>query len=103
MSDAETISTSTRAARFLRCHLPMVVVALVITVAVAFVVWDRWRRGALFFGGATLLAAMFRLCLPTERVGLLAVRSKRFDVGALALLGSAIVFIAVTINTLGVI
>lgn len=108
MSDAETISTGepgtrTRAARFLRCHLPMVVVVLVIAIAIAFVAWDRWRRGALFFGGATLLAAIFRLCLPTDRVGLLAVRSKRFDVAALALLGSAIVFIAATINTLGVI
>ncbi len=108
MSDAETISTgeagtSTRVARFLRCHLPMVVVVLVIAVAVAFVAWDRWRRGALFFGGATLLAALFRLCLPTDRVGLLAVRSKPFDVAALTVLGGAIVLIAATINTLGVI
>ncbi|WP_051132856.1 DUF3017 domain-containing protein [Nocardia paucivorans] len=81
----------------------MVVVVLVIAVAVAFVAWDRWRRGALFFGGATLLAALFRLCLPTDRVGLLAVRSKPFDVAALTVLGGAIVLIAATINTLGVI
>ncbi|WP_227999415.1 DUF3017 domain-containing protein [Nocardia australiensis] len=31
---------------------------------------------ALFFGGATLVAAAFRLCLPTARVGLLAVRRR---------------------------
>ncbi|WP_067847343.1 DUF3017 domain-containing protein [Nocardia lijiangensis] len=80
----------------------MVAVALVVLVAVVFVASDRWRRGALFFGGATLLAAAFRLCLPTAQVGLLAVRSKPFDVGALSLLGSAIVFLAATINTLGV-
>ncbi len=89
-------------AQFLRCHLPMLVVTAVILLAVVFVAWDRWRRGALFFGGAALLAATFRLCLPTARVGLLAVRSKPFDVAALSLLGSAIVFIAATINTLGV-
>ncbi|WP_244467463.1 DUF3017 domain-containing protein [Nocardia vulneris] len=89
-------------AQFLRCHLPLVLVTLVILVAIVFVAQDRWRRGALFFGGATLLAAAFRLCLPTARVGLLAVRSKPFDVGALTLLGSSIVFIAATINTLGV-
>ena len=87
---------------FLRCHLPMVVVVLVIVVAVVFVAQDRWRRGALFFGGATLIAAAFRLCLPTVRVGLLAVRSRPFDVGALTVLGSSIVFLAATLNTLGV-
>ncbi|MFD0365821.1 DUF3017 domain-containing protein [Nocardia sp. GCM10030253] len=80
----------------------MVIVTLVILLAVVFVAQDRWRRGALFFGGATLLAAAFRLCLPTARVGLLAVRSKPFDVATLSLLGALIVFIAATINTLGV-
>lgn len=89
-------------AQFLRCHLPMLVVTAVIVLAVVLVAWDRWRRGALFFGGAALLAATFRLCLPTARVGLLAVRSRPFDVAALSLLGTAIVFIAATINTLGV-
>ena len=107
VTDADTPTDEKRAAdrgfvaQFLRCHLPMVVVTLVIVVAVVFVASERWRRGALFFGGATLLAAAFRLCLPTARVGLLAVRSKPFDIGALTALGSAIVFIAATINTLG--
>ncbi len=107
MTDAETVTegepgSGNRLAGFLRCHLPMVVVVAVIAVAVVFVAQDRWRRGAIFFGGATLIAAAFRLCLPTVRVGLLAVRSKPFDVGALTLLGSVIVFLAATINTLGV-
>ncbi|MBF6102347.1 DUF3017 domain-containing protein [Nocardia cyriacigeorgica] len=107
MTDADTPTAERRpgdswATQFFRCHLPMVLVALVMVVAIVFVASERWRRGALFFGGATLLAAAFRLCLPTARVGLLAVRSKPFDVGALTLLGSSIVFIAATINTLGV-
>lgn len=89
-------------AQFLRCHLPMVVVGLVVLVAIVFVASDRWRRGAFIFGSAALLAAVFRLCLPTVRVGLLAVRGKPFDVAALSLLGSTIVFLAATINTLGV-
>lgn len=88
--------------QFLRVHLPMVLVAVVVAVAVVFVAGDRWRRGAFFFGGATLLAAALRLALPTARVGLLAVRSKPFDVAALTLLGSAILFIAATISSLGV-
>lgn len=108
VTDADTPISEHRAgarglwAEFLRSHLPMVVVTLVIVVAVVFVASDRWRRGAFFFGGATLLAAAFRLCLPTARVGLLAVRGKPFDVGALTLLGSSILFLAATINTLGV-
>jgi hypothetical protein len=101
-ADAPVSGRRSAGAQFLRSHLPMVVVTLVIVVAVVFVASDRWRRGAFFFGGATLLAAAFRLCLPTARVGLLAVRSKPFDVGALTLLGSSILFLAATINTLGV-
>ncbi|WP_051026659.1 DUF3017 domain-containing protein [Nocardia higoensis] len=100
--DASTESQGGRAGRFLRGNLPMVAVGLVVLVAVVFVASDRWRRGALIFGGAALLGAALRLCLPTVQVGLLAVRSKPFDVGALTLLGSSIVFLAVTINTLGV-
>ncbi|GAB2670588.1 hypothetical protein GCM10027088_56730 [Nocardia goodfellowii] len=103
MSDVDSAEQHPGAgAQFLRVHLPMVLVALVIVVAVVFVAWDRWRRGAFFFGGATLLAAALRLALPTPRVGLLAVRGKAFDVAALTLLGTAILFIAATIKTLGV-
>ncbi|HLS78360.1 MAG TPA: DUF3017 domain-containing protein [Nocardia sp.] len=100
--DASAESKGGRAGRFLRDNVPMLVVLLVVLVAVVFVAWDRWRRGALIFGGAALLGAVLRLCLPSVRVGLLAVRSKPFDVGALTLLGSSIMFIAFTINTLGV-
>lgn len=88
--------------QYLRSHLPMTVVTALIVIAVGFVAWDRWRRGALIFGSAALVAAAFRLCLPTVQVGLLAVRSRPFDVAALTALGSAIVFLAATINTLGV-
>ncbi|WP_460700194.1 DUF3017 domain-containing protein [Nocardia thraciensis] len=80
----------------------MLFVAAVLLVAVLFVAQDRWRRGAFVIGGATLLAAALRLTLPTVRVGLLAVRSKPFDVGAYTVLGAAIITLAATINTLGV-
>ncbi|MCM6776214.1 DUF3017 domain-containing protein [Nocardia sp. CDC159] len=80
----------------------MLLVAAVLAVAVVFMIQDRWRRGAFFIGGATLLAAALRLCLPTIRVGLLAVRSKPFDVGAYTVLGGSIIALAVTISDLGV-
>jgi hypothetical protein len=88
--------------RFLRANLPLLLVAAVLVVAVVFVAQDRWRRGAFFVGGATVLAAVLRLCLPTARVGLLAVRSRPFDVAAYAVLGGAIITLAATISSLGV-
>lgn len=86
----------------MRDNLPMLLIAAVMVVAVVFLAWDRWRRGTFFFGGATLLAAALRMLLPTERVGLLAVRSKPFDVIWLTVLGSAIIALAATISSLGV-
>lgn len=79
----------------------MLAVLVVIVVAIGLVLADRWRRGALVFGAATLLAAAFRLMMPTERVGLLAVRSRPFDVSALVAVGGAIVWLAVSIDPLG--
>ena len=90
------------AGRFFRHHLPLLLVVAVLLVAVVFVVQDRWRRGAFVVGGATLLAAGLRACLPTARVGLLAVRSKPFDVGAYTVLGGIIVVLAATVSSLGV-
>ncbi|MDV7355607.1 DUF3017 domain-containing protein [Rhodococcus oxybenzonivorans] len=87
--------------QFAKKNLPMLAVLLVIAVAVVFVLAERWRRGAFVFGVATLLAAIFRLTMPSERVGLLAVRSKSFDVGALVAVGGAIVWLAVSIDPLG--
>lgn len=87
--------------QFAKKNLPMLAVLLVIAVAVVFVLAERWRRGAFVFGVATLLAAIFRLTMPSERVGLLAVRSKPFDVGALVAVGGAIVWLAVSIDPLG--
>ncbi|MFE3757059.1 DUF3017 domain-containing protein [Nocardia tengchongensis] len=80
----------------------MLLVGAVLVVAVVFLAWDRWRRGTFFFGGATLLAAALRLMLPTDRAGLLAVRSKGFDVVWLTVLGVAIIVLAATISSLGV-
>nr|WP_040746193.1 DUF3017 domain-containing protein [Nocardia transvalensis] len=82
--------------------MPLLLVVAVLLVAVVFVAQDRWRRGAYVIGGATLLAAALRACLPTVRVGLLAVRGKPFDVGAYVVLGGAIITLAATISSLGV-
>ncbi|MGB3770852.1 MAG: DUF3017 domain-containing protein [Rhodococcus sp. (in: high G+C Gram-positive bacteria)] len=85
----------------LRRSVPVVVVLLVVVVAVVLVLADRWRRGAFVFGFATLIAAALRLCLGSERVGILAVRSRAFDTLSLAAVGSAVVWLAVSIDPLG--
>jgi hypothetical protein len=91
----------TRTGRFVRGHLPMVAVALVMLAALVLVVQDRWRRGAGVLGAAVLLGAVFRLVLPEARVGLLAVRGRGFDVTAMAAVGSAIIALTATIASLG--
>ncbi|MGA9869786.1 MAG: DUF3017 domain-containing protein [Rhodococcus sp. (in: high G+C Gram-positive bacteria)] len=85
----------------LRKNLPLLAVLVVIAVALVLVLADRWRRGSFVLGVATMLAAGFRLCLPESRIGLLAVRSRAFDVSALALVGGAIVFLSASIDPLG--
>ena len=85
----------------LRRQMPMAAVVAVIVVAALLVASDRWRRGAIVLGTATLLAGSFRLILSTDEVGLLAVRSKAFDVSALFTVGFAIVWLAASIDPLG--
>ncbi len=83
--------------------MPMLLVVAVLVVAVVFVAQERWRRGSLFIGGAALLASVLRLFLPQVRAGLLAVRSRPFDVVAYAVLGGTIIALAATISSLGVV
>ena len=85
----------------IRKNLPLLVVLIVIVAALVLVLADRWRRGAFILGVATVLAAGFRLFVPENRIGLLAVRSRAFDVSALALVGGAIVFLSASIDPLG--
>ncbi|WP_072807181.1 DUF3017 domain-containing protein [Rhodococcoides yunnanense] len=85
----------------IRRNLPLILVLIVIFAALVLVLADRWRRGAFVLGIATILAAGFRMCLPENRIGLLQVRSRAFDVSALALVGGAIVFLSASIDPLG--
>jgi Protein of unknown function (DUF3017) len=55
------------------------------------VVQYRWRVGVVGIGADMLLLAVARLVLPTRRVGVLAVRSRWFDVLTLLVLGVAVV------------
>ncbi|MEE2034168.1 DUF3017 domain-containing protein, partial [Rhodococcus chondri] len=69
--------------------------------AVVLVLADRWRRGAFVFGAATMLAGVMRWALDPDQVGVLAVRSKGFDVAAMLVVGGMIVTLAASIDPLG--
>ncbi|WP_017976679.1 DUF3017 domain-containing protein [Actinopolyspora halophila] len=79
-------------------HLWFALVVLVALIGILRVAMSHWRDGATLLGGAFLLAAVFRVGLSTERVGLLAIRSRPVDVVLYGALGAVIVFVAVTIK-----
>lgn len=72
-----------------------------VMVALGFVVFERWRRGAFLLGLVALGAAVLRAVLTDERARLLAVRTKRFDVLFSAVVGAVILWLATSVDALG--
>ncbi|MBM4608519.1 DUF3017 domain-containing protein [Rhodococcus hoagii] len=87
--------------QFARRNWPLLAVVLVVAAAFVLILADRWRRGALVLGGAMVLAALLRAALSPDRVGMLAVRGKGFDVAAMAVVGATIIALAASIDPLG--
>ena len=54
-------------------------------------------RGAALLGGSLLVAALLRLVLPARYAALLSSRRKAFDVLAFAVLGAAVLAVALTL------
>jgi hypothetical protein len=71
-------------------ELALGLVLLGVVIGLALVAEDHWKQGLSLIGVTLLAAALARLMLPARRLGLLVVRSRPFDVAALALLGAAI-------------
>jgi DUF3017 family protein len=72
---------------------PLLVVAAGVVVGLVLAVVGAgswWRVGCAVIGASLVLGALLRLLLPGRAAGLLQVRSKAFDVVALALGGGAI-------------
>ncbi|MFM9377842.1 DUF3017 domain-containing protein [Gordonia sp. VNK21] len=99
-ASAAAARQSERRARILR-QIPFFAVLAVVAVAAILVIIDRWRRGAFVFGAALLLGAVLRALLPSERAGLLQVRSRPFDIGAMASMGVLVIWLATSIDSLG--
>ena len=77
----------------------MVVAA--VAVSGIFAVSEHWRRATMLLGGALMWLTVVRLTCDSSRVGVLAVRSRRFDACFTGILGAAMVFMAFSIDALG--
>lgn len=77
---------------------PTLVVLAIAVVGMVRVLTQHWREGAVLLGGALLVASALRMILPTDRSGLLAIRSRVIDVLCYAGFGLAMVILAVTIT-----
>lgn len=64
-------------------------------------VLEHWRRATFALGVAMAWLAVVRLLCDSHRVGVLAVRSRRFDVGFCAVLGLTIIWMSASVDALG--
>ncbi|MGB3483714.1 MAG: DUF3017 domain-containing protein [Mycobacterium sp.] len=85
----------------LRAQWPILVVGLLFVAAFGLVAASFWRRGALLLGIAVGVAAVLRLALSEDRVGLLAVRSRGIDFLTTATVSATVIYVAWTIDALG--
>lgn len=75
--------------------LGLVLAGLVFSLGI--VVVENYLVGTLLFAGFVLLAAGFRLLLPTRRAGLLVLRSRGLDVAVMTAMGIAIAVLALIV------
>lgn len=88
-------------AQRMRAEWPLIVVLVGVVVSLLLMIFDRWRRGAFAIGVVALLACLLRAVLPETRIGLLAVRSRWFDLGFYALCGIGIIWLSLSVDSLG--
>ena len=90
---------STLPVRVQQAMLALFVVGFI--VATLFSVTEHWRRATFTLGTAMLWLTVCRLTCDSQVMGLLAVRSRRFDAMFTGAIGAALVWLAVTVDALG--
>ncbi|WP_367881623.1 DUF3017 domain-containing protein [Corynebacterium sp. P3-F1] len=86
----------------LRAQQVMVgVFVLGFVVATLFAVTEHWRRACFTLGAAMLWLTACRLTCDSQVMGLLAVRSRRFDAMFATTAGAGLVWLAVSVDSLG--
>lgn len=78
---------------------PLILVLIGVAIGVGLALNGSWRIGAGVIGLSVGIGAVQRLVLPERLVGLLQVRSRAFDVVALATLAVGIAVLAVVVPT----
>lgn len=68
-----------------------------VAVGLVLVVVGAWREGLLVIGGTFVVGALARLVVPADHVGMLRVRGKAFDVFWTAVLGGALLLLALVV------
>ena len=66
-------------------------------VGLVLVVTGPWRRGLLVVGATFVVAALARVVVPVEHVGMLRVRNKTFDIFWTTTLGISLVVLAIVV------
>lgn len=62
---------------------------------------EHWRRATFTLGAAMLWLSVVRLACDSETIGLVAVRSRRFDVCFTTALGAAMMWLSWSVDALG--
>ncbi|SDM12295.1 Protein of unknown function [Corynebacterium mycetoides] len=62
---------------------------------------EHWRRATFTLGVSMLWLAVMRLTCDSRVIGLVAVRSRRFDVAFTSVLGAAMMWLAWSVDSLG--
>ena len=92
---AVAVSPRARPRRF--GEWPFILVLLIAAGAMTLVATNHVKRGCVVLGVSLVLAAVLRAVLPARVAGLLAVRSRAFDIVATATLGVVLIALSVVV------
>lgn len=76
---------------------PIAVVLAGVAISLVIVALDRFRLGSLLLAASLVLAFLLRLVLPSEKAGMLAVRSKRVDLIVLGVLAAVLAIVTISV------
>lgn len=79
----------------------VVLFVLGVIAAASFLFTEHWRRATFTLGATMIYLALLRLTCDSRVMGLLSVRSRRFDATFTGILGTVMVFLASSVDALG--
>ncbi|BAU95047.1 hypothetical protein N24_0785 [Corynebacterium suranareeae] len=79
----------------------IVVFIFAVGAASVFALTEHWRRATFTLGASLLFLSLLRLSCDSKVLGVLSVRSRRFDATYTAILGGLMTFLAISVDALG--